>query len=234
MNRRDILAFGGASALTVALPQPAYARTGISMIKMVFVGNSGVGKSSMLISFATNLFPVSSAIAGFDTLSANIMHDGNPTQLELADTPGAEDYDRLWPLSYPGAAVVGIGFSVISRSSFEGVTEKWLPDIRQHLGQTPIILIGMKADLRDDATGPYSDPISREECEALADQIGASAYLENSALTQVGLAQTFHTMISAARGELDDTPGLPVRRQIRPGQSPLTPARRPRTRRGGN
>jgi small GTP-binding protein len=234
MNRRNVLAMGGAGALTFALSQPTHARTGISLIKMVFVGNSSVGKSSMLVSFTTNQFPVGGVTAGFDTLSANIMHDGHPTQLELTDTPGAEDYDRIRPLSYPGTAVVGIGFSVVSRSSFEGVTEKWLPEIRQHLGQTPIILIGMKADLRDDVTGPYSDPISREECEALADQIGAAAYHENSALTQVGLAQTFHTMISAARGELDDAPGSPIRRQRRPGQGSLTPTRRPRPRRGGN
>jgi len=234
MNRRDILAMAGASAFTIGLPQPAHARTGISMIKMVFVGNSRVGKSSMLISFTTNQFPVGGVTAGFDILSANIMHDGHPTQLELVDTPGAEDYDRVRPLSYPGAAVVGIGFSVISRSSFEGVTEKWLPEIRQHLGQTPIILIGMKADLRDDVTGPHSDPISRQECEALAGQIGALAYHENSALTQMGLAQTFHTMIAAARGEFDDTPGLPIRRRERLGQGSLTPTRRPRPRRGGN
>jgi small GTP-binding protein len=234
MNRRDLLAFGGASALTLALPRPASARTGISTIKMVFVGDHHIGKSSMLVSFTTNRFPAEGIASRFDTLTANLVYQGHPTQLELTDTPGAESYDRVRPLSYPGAAVVGLGFSLIDRSSLEAVTNRWLPEIRHHLPQLPIILIGMKADLRDDPNGVPRDPIPRQECEALAAQIGAAAYQENSALTQAGLAQTFQTLMAAARGELGDRAQSPTRRQMRPGQTPLTPARRPARRRGGN
>lgn len=218
----------------MALPRSAQARTGISMIKMVFVGNPHVGKSSMLVSYTTNRFPVEGVATGFDTLTANLLYQGLPTQLELTDTPGAEDFDRIRPLSYPGAAVVGLGFSLTSRSSFAAVTERWLPEIRHHLPQAPIILIGMKADLRDDPNGVSRDPIPREECEALAGQIGVAAYHENSALTQAGLAPTFQTMMAAARGELGDRSEIPARRQMRPGQNALTPARRPAPRRGEN
>ncbi|WP_417495861.1 Rho family protein [Maricaulis sp.] len=234
MNRRDLLAFGGASALTLALPRPASARTGISMIKMVFVGDHHIGKSSMLVSYTTNRFPVEGIATGFDTLTAHLVYQGQPTQLELTDTPGAEDYDRVRPLSYPGADVVGLGFSLTDRSSFEAVTQRWLPEIRHHLPGAPIILIGMKADLRHDPSWVFSDPVPREECEALAAQIGAVAYQENSAVTQAGLAQTFQALMAAARGEPVDRSRLPTRRQIRPGQNALTPARRPTPRRGGN
>lgn len=234
MNRRDILAFGGASALTLALPQSAQSRSGVSMIKMVFVGDRHIGKSSMLVSCTTNRFPDEGVASGFDTLTAHLVYQEHPTQLDLADTPGSEGFDRVRPLSYPGAAVVGLGFSLGSRSSFEAVTERWLPEIRHHLPQAPIILIGMKADLRDDPSWVYSDPIPREECDALAGQIGSAAYHENSAVTQAGLAQTFQTMIAAARGELGNNSELPTGRRIRPGRNALTPARRPTPRRGGN
>lgn len=234
MNRRDLLALGGASALTLAVPLCAQARTGISMIKMVFVGNSHVGKTSMLVSYTQNRFPEEVLGSRFDTLPANLVYQGQPTQLELTDTPGAQDFDPVRPHSYPGAAVVGLGFSVSRRSSFEAVTDRWLPEIRHHLPRAPIILIGMKADLRADPNQQHHDAVPREECEALGSQIGAAAYRENSALTQAGLAQTFQALIAAARGELGDTSHLPARRQMRPGQSALTPARRPAQRRGDN
>jgi small GTP-binding protein len=234
MNRRDILAFGGASALTLALPHSAQARTGISKIKMVFVGNGKIGKSCMLVSYATNRFPDEGVATDFDILTTSLLYQGHPTQLELADTSGAEEFDRIRPLSYPGAAVVGLGFSLTDRSSFEAVTERWLPEIRNHLPQAPIILIGMKADRRDDPNWVHGDPIPREECEALAGQIGSAAYQENSAVTQAGLAQTFQTMIAAARGELDANSELPTRRRMRPAQNALTPVRRRTPRRGGN
>jgi len=234
MNRRDILALGGAGALTLALPQSAPARTGISTIKMVFVGDQGVGKSSMLVSYTTNRFPTEGIASRFDTLTAQLLYQGQPTRLELTDTPGAEGFDRLRPLSYPGAAVVGVGFSLTDRGSLEAVTERWLPEIRHHLPRAPVILIGMKADLRDNAAGGHSSPIPREQCQAVASQSGVAAYHENSALTQAGQAQTFQTLIAAARGELGATTASPTGRQIRPGQNALTPARRPVPGRSGN
>ncbi len=234
MNRRDILAFGGAGALTLALPRSAAGRTGVSTIKMVFVGDGNIGKTCMLVSYTTNRFPEERMPTGFDTFTVQRVYQGQPTQLELSETPGGEDFDRLRPLAYPGADVVGLGFSIVDRGSLEAVTQKWLPEIRHHLPQAPIILIGMKADLRAHPEPGHRAPIPREECEALASQPGVAAYRENSALTQAGLAQTFQTLVAAARGELDESSALPIRRRTRPGQDALTPARRPAPRRRGN
>tara|TARA_R110002049_G_scaffold236440_1_gene409596 strand:+ start:199 stop:903 length:705 start_codon:yes stop_codon:yes gene_type:complete len=233
MNRRDILTFGGASALTWALPRSAQARTGFSMIKMVFVGDQGIGKSCMLVSYTTNRFPAEGVVAGFDTLTYQRVYQGQPTQLELADTPGAEAFDAIRPLAYPGADVVGLGFSITDRGSLAAVTERWLPDIRHHLPRAPIILIGMKADQRDNPDPGQTDLVAREEGEALALATGSAAYRENSGLNQAGLAQTFQTLIDAARGEPVGRAQSPIRREPRPGQTALTPARRPVPRRGG-
>merc|ERR1719198_866554 len=78
------------------------------------------------------------------------MVDGKPINLGLWDTAGQEDYDRLRPLSYPQTDVFLICFSVISEASLKNVKSKWAPEINNHCPGTPIVLVGTKADLRDD------------------------------------------------------------------------------------
>ena len=61
---------------------------------------------------------------------------------------GQEDYDRSRPLSYPQTDVAVLTFALDSRSSFSNIESKWLPEIRYHCPTVPIILLGLKADLK--------------------------------------------------------------------------------------
>jgi Ras-related C3 botulinum toxin substrate 1 len=63
---------------------------------------------------------------------------------------GQEEYDRLRPLSYPHTDVAILALSVVSPSSFENIVAKWFPEIRHHCPDVPIILLGLKMDLRND------------------------------------------------------------------------------------
>ena len=58
---------------------------------------------------------------------------------------------RLRPLSYPQTDVFLICFSVISQASAGNVVSKWYKEINNHCPGTPIVLVGTKADLREDA-----------------------------------------------------------------------------------
>jgi len=76
--------------------------------------------------------------------------DGKRVELALWDTAGQEDYDRLRPLSYPDSHVILICFAVDSPDSLDNVQEKWISEVLHFCSGLPIILVGLKKDLRND------------------------------------------------------------------------------------
>lgn len=173
-------------------------------IKSVVVGDGGVGKTCLLISYTTNTFPNDYIPTVFDNYLASVMIDGEPIKLGLWDTAGQSEYDRLRPLSYPQTEVFLCCFSVISPPSFQNIKAKWIPEIRHHSPKdTIIILVGTKADLRedphvlDDLSYRNEKTISTNEGQKLAKDVGAIQYLECSAATQQGVREVFDYAIRA-------------------------------------
>jgi len=166
-------------------------------IKCVVVGDGAVGKTCMLMSFSNNTFPQEYVPTVFDNYNTAIMVEDTPYNLGLWDTAGQEEYDRLRALCYPQTDVFLMCFSIISPSSFENIKIRWYPELQHHCQGTPVLLVGTKLDLRDDAAiidglrGQGLAPITREQGESLAKETGSSGYVECSALTQKGLKQVF-------------------------------------------
>lgn len=73
--------------------------------------------------------------------------EGVTYQLQLWDTAGQEDYDRLRPLSYPDANLVIVCVSADMGDSFDNVDEKWYPEVSQFCPSIPKILVCCKIDL---------------------------------------------------------------------------------------
>ncbi|CAG2178888.1 unnamed protein product, partial [Oppiella nova] len=135
--------------------------------------------------------------------SANVMVDGESVNLDLWDTAGQEDYDRLRPLSYPKTDVFLICYAVDDPWFLTNVLIKWYPEVRHHCPNTPIILVGTKLDLRDNPEtldrlkGRKQTPITYPQGLAMAKDIGAVKYLECSALTGEGLKDVFNEAVRA-------------------------------------
>ncbi|PON58852.1 Small GTP-binding domain containing protein [Parasponia andersonii] len=171
-------------------------------IKCVTVGDGAVGKTCLLISYTSNSFPTDYVPTVFDNFNANISVDGQTVQLGLWDTAGQEDYNRLRPLSYRGADVFLLAFSLISRPSYENISKKWIPELRHYAPSVPIVLVGTKLDLREDEQFlrdyPGAHTISTQQGEDLKKRIGAVAYLECSSKTQENVKAVFDAAIKLA------------------------------------
>jgi Ras-related C3 botulinum toxin substrate 1 len=173
-------------------------------IKCVVIGDGAIGKTSMLVSYTRDSFEDDYIPTVFDNYSTALMLDGQPLAMNLWDTAGQEDFDRLRPLSYPSTDCFLVGFSVISRSSYNNISEKWIPELNHYCPNTPKVLVGTKIDLRDnrEVIARLSErghsPLTFEDGVRLAREIGAVKYVECSSLTQRGLKECFDTLARTA------------------------------------
>ncbi|CAG7865186.1 hypothetical protein IGI04_037299 [Brassica rapa subsp. trilocularis] len=168
-------------------------------VKCVTVGDGAVGKTCLLISYTSNTFPTDYVPTVFDNFSANVVVNGATVNLGLWDTAGQEDYNRLRPLSYRGADVFILAFSLISKASYENVSKKWIPELKHYAPGVPIILVGSKLDLRDDKQffidHPGAVPITTAQGEELRKLIDAPTYVECSSKSQENVKAVFDAAI---------------------------------------
>ena len=173
--------------------------------KCVVVGDGGVGKTSLLVSFTTNKFPSEYVSTVFDNRTVTLSIGGEPVTVAFFDTAGQEEYDRLRPMSYTGTDVCMICFSVTSPASFENIREKWVHEFNYYCPDTPFVLVGTQVDLRTDNSTleklmkNHQQPITSKQGEQLARELKASKYFECSALHQTGLKALFEEVMLIAQ-----------------------------------
>ena len=80
----------------------------------------------------------------FDNYAVTVQIQDDQYVIQLFDTAGQEDYDRLRPLSYPDTDVILMCFSIDSPDSLENIPEKWTPEVKHFCPNVPIILVGTK------------------------------------------------------------------------------------------
>jgi len=159
--------------------------------KVVAVGDMGCGKTSFLMHSASGSFPT----LGAPSVCVNQQAHAGSTSLVMVDTHHQEEYERLRPLVYVDADVILLCFSVDSPDSLWNIKDKWIEEVSHYCPRVPTILVGCKRDLRkDDRTIRElrlagQDLVMVEEAEGMASRIGATKYMECSAITGEGIAE---------------------------------------------
>ncbi|QLL31395.1 hypothetical protein HG536_0B02580 [Torulaspora globosa] len=161
--------------------------------KLVIIGDGACGKTSLLYVFTLGKFPKEYHPTVFENYVTDCRVDGIKVSLTLWDTAGQEEYERLRPFSYSKADIILIGFAVNDPESLLNARTKWAEEALRYCPDVPIILVGLKKDLRNasEDNSKAEEFVRPEDAQQMAKQIGAKKYLECSALTGEGVDDVF-------------------------------------------
>ncbi|KAF5223168.1 putative Ras-related protein Rab4 [Trypanosoma cruzi] len=128
------------------------------LIKLILVGDSGTGKSSLLHRFVEDTFSEQQAqTIGVEFGSKIVQLAGRKVKLQIWDTAGQERYKSVTRSYYRGAVGCLIVYDITQRSTYESVPQ-WLNDVRQLAGKDVVVmLIGNKSDLSDGRTVQHNE-----------------------------------------------------------------------------
>lgn len=184
-------------------------------VKMVLLGSSGVGKSSLASRFGRDEFRSTSPTVGCAYLTQVVHLNDVTLRFEIWDTAGQEKYHSVTPLYYRGAHVALLVYDITQRETFLRA-QVWLRELeKQYIpGSTVIWLVGNKGDLAHDRK------VSVQEGQSLASN-GGLYFTETSALSgdQVNellqsVAHRVYECIGAQQGRLtewQETPTVELR-----------------------
>lgn len=145
--------------------------------KIIWIGDSGVGKTCLLIKAQKNLFEQQNkSTLGFEyyDITINLKND-KKIILQTWDTCGQESYKSIANIFYKRVKLAILVYSIDSRQSFEGLNF-WLNEIRTNSQEdVKLILVGNKSDLDD------KREVSYEEGKSFSQSQGFNYFLETSA-----------------------------------------------------
>ena len=188
------------------------------LFKLILLGDSGVGKTSLLLRFADDTFnDTFLPTIGIDFKIKTLNLDGKIIKLQIWDTAGQLRYRFITSAYYRGAEGIIIVYDVTDQTSFDNI-EHWLADIDRHeRNDVPKLLIGSKADLAG------KREVSYVTAKQYADSVNMPL-IETSAKCDVNVELAFVIMASQLKSKFDGThspsdshdiinPGVKIRRK---------------------
>eukprot|EP00942_MAST-04A_sp_MAST-4A-sp1_P000550 g550.t1 len=165
--------------------KPSYDET----VKILLIGESSVGKSSLLIRFAEDSFsPELLSTVGIDYKIKTLEIKDKRVKMEIWDTAGQERFRTITTAYYRGATGIMLVYDVTSEKSFKQINE-WLKLIDKHASENVVkILVANKCDVSGDKR-----VVSRERAQAQADEFGLKI-METSALSGLNVEDVFFEM----------------------------------------
>ena len=146
--------------------------------KLIFIGDSGVGKSCLTSKAVKNNFEdYYQATVGFEFLTFNMLVNKLVIKLQIWDTCGQEIYKSLISNFYRNSSLAVLVYSIDSKDSFEHVG-KWLDELKNQANpDIRIFLVGNKADLEEKREVQKEDGLKYKNDQKL------DMFMESSAKT---------------------------------------------------
>ena len=159
------------------------------IFKVVFLGDSSVGKSNIISKYKLNEFNRNSkSTVGVEFYSKIITQNNKNIKIQIWDTAGQERFKSITKSYYKGAKGAIIVYDITRRATFENVQE-WVKDTKTMGDNTHLVLmlVGNKCDLVNERQ------VSTEEGKKEAEMNGM-AFMETSALDGTNITEAFELM----------------------------------------
>jgi small GTP-binding protein len=177
----------------------------VFQFKLVLLGDSAVGKSSLVLRFVRGqFFEYQESTIGAAFLTQSVALTDATVKFEIWDTAGQERYHSLAPMYYRGAAAAIVVYDITNRDTFNRA-KNWVKELqRQGNPHIVIALAGNKADLAS------KRKVEPEEAEAYANENGIF-FMETSAKSATNVNEVF-VEIGAGRAtaRVRNAPAVPV------------------------
>lgn len=157
--------------------------------KIIVVGDSGVGKTSLMSRFADDTFSHSYiSTIGVDFRMKTVHHDGKKVKLQIWDTAGQERFRTITSAYYRGANGIMLVYAVNDKESFEHV-EDWLIEIDRYADDTlpPTLLVANKCDVEN-------PEVTTESGESMS-KLHNLPFIETSAKSATNVDSAFITLV---------------------------------------
>lgn len=173
------------------------------ILKVLLVGDSGVGKTNIVTKYIKNEFNENSkATVGVEFCFKKLTLDDKKVNVQIWDTAGQEKFRSITASFYKGAKGAFIVFDITNKDTFENI-DKWVSNVTSQADKgAAIVLIGNKTDLEDERE------VTVEEAQEKAKAFNM-AYMETSAKSGHNLNEAFELLIRgtlkrAMESESDD------------------------------
>mmetsp|Transcript_4051 Transcript_4051/g.4673 ORF Transcript_4051/g.4673 Transcript_4051/m.4673 type:complete len:202 (+) Transcript_4051:27-632(+) len=170
------------------------------LIKLLLIGDSGVGKSCILLRFSDDSFTASFITTiGIDFKIKTIELDGKRIKLQIWDTAGQERFRTITTAYYRGAMGILLVYDVTDEQSFQNI-RNWIRNIEQHAADNvDKVLVGNKCDMVS------MKVVETARGQALGEEYGIQ-FFETSAKSNINVTEAFTDIAKSIKKRLMDDP----------------------------